>query len=377
MSKTTEILIIGASSAGLSCASYFQKNNIPYVLLEQSNVVANQWRNHYDRLHLHTPRSISSLPFYKIPKSFGKYVPRKKVVEYFDTYIKKLNIQPVYNTSVTEIEKENNVWNISTNNGNYQAKQVIVATGNTKIPKKINKNGLESFTGTTIHSSEYKNGSPYKNKNVLVVGFGNSACEIAICLSEHGANPSLSVRSKVNVIPRDIFGISTMKMGMNTNFLPAKLADKLNMPLINLFIGDITKLGLKKSEMGPKEQVAKTGRIPLLDIGTVDLIKKEKIKVFGDIVAINGSSITFEDNKKTNFDAIIFATGYKNGLDKLVKNISEERLNDTKIQISKRKQFGKDNIYFAGYHTSLNGMLRECATEAEYIYKHIKKKLNQ
>lgn len=367
----TEILIIGASSAGLSCAAYFQKNNIPYVLLEQSNAVGYKWRNYYDRLHLHTPRSISSLPFYKIPKSFGRYISRKKVVEYFEDYIKELNIQPVYNTKVTDVKRENDTWSVTTDNGSYIAEHVIIATGNTRFPKEITKKGLETFTGTAIHSMEYKNGSPYKDKNVLVVGFGNSACEIAICLTEHGAKASLSVRSAVNVLPRDVFGLSTLKMGISTNFLPDRLVDSLNQPFINMVVGDITKLGLKKAPYGIKEQISKTGKIPLLDIGTVDLIKKGKIVVHGDINTISGSEITFEDGKKDNFDAIIFATGHHHGLEKLVKNISDERLTDIKKHISKRKLVGKDNIYFAGFHVSLSGMLRECGIEAKYIYKHI------
>ena len=130
--------------------------------------------------------------------------------------------------------------------------------------------GLNSFKGMILHSSQYKNGAAFAGKNVLIVGFGNSGCEQAICLHEYGAHPSLSVRSAVNVLPRDIFGFSVLEIGKLTSIFPPKLADKINAPLIRMLVGDIKKLGLRKSTYGPREQIEKQKRIPLLDIGTMN-----------------------------------------------------------------------------------------------------------
>ncbi len=129
--------------------------------------------------------------------------------------------------------------------------------------------GINSFTGEIIHSSQYKNGKAFPCKKLLVVGFGNSACEQAICLHEHGAYPSLSVRSPVNVLPRDVLGFPVLEIGKLTSLFPSRIADKINAPLIRILVGDITKLGLKKSGYGPREQIEKQKRIPLLDIGTI------------------------------------------------------------------------------------------------------------
>ncbi|MEJ0101358.1 MAG: hypothetical protein WDO19_01865 [Bacteroidota bacterium] len=96
---------------------------------------------------------------------------------------------------------------------------------------------------------------------------------------EYGAYPSLSVRSAVNVLPRDIFGFPVLEIGKLTSIFPAKVADKINAPLIRMLVGDITKLGLKKSPYGPLEQIKKQKRIPLLDTGTIKLIKQGHIKV--------------------------------------------------------------------------------------------------
>jgi indole-3-pyruvate monooxygenase len=70
---------------------------------------------------------------------------------------------------------------------------------------------METFTGKILHSCEYKTGKDLLGQKVLVVGFGNSACEIAIDLYEQGAKTSMSVRSPVNAVPRDIFGIPVLQ----------------------------------------------------------------------------------------------------------------------------------------------------------------------
>ena len=66
---------------------------------------------------------------------------------------------------------------------------------------------MDRYRGDVIHSSEYRNGDPWRGRPVLVVGFGNSACEQALDLVERGAEVHLAVRSAVNVLPRDIFGV--------------------------------------------------------------------------------------------------------------------------------------------------------------------------
>src|SRR5450432_4330663 len=86
-----------------------------------------------------------------------------------------------------------------------------MATGVYGKPKAISFQGMETFTGKILHSWGYKTGRDFKGQNVLVVGFGNSACEIAIDLYEQGAVPGMSVRSPVNVIPRDIMGIPILQ----------------------------------------------------------------------------------------------------------------------------------------------------------------------
>ncbi|WP_258103238.1 NAD(P)/FAD-dependent oxidoreductase [Marinoscillum sp. MHG1-6] len=364
-------LIIGASAAGLSCAAQLGKIGVDYLIIEKHPHVANAWRHHYDRLHLHTNKSASNLPFLKYSSDIPKYPSRQQVVEYMEKYCLDLGINPSYETEANNIYQRDGQWITETNNGTFRSQNLIICTGNTNRPRQYTKKGLETFPGEVLHSTEYKNGKPFQGKKVLVIGFGNSACEIAICLHEHGARPALSVRSPVNVVPRDILGIPVLQIGIwQSRFRPGWV-DKLNHLILRLIVGDFEKYGLKKLPYGPFEQITEHHRIPLLDVGTMDLIRKGAIRVFGDVDQIHNDLIRFKDEREEQFDAIITAVGYENGLDKLLK-LDEERKEDLKNKLSDRTYFGKDNLYFCGFHVSSTGMLREVALESKIIADALK-----
>ena len=370
---STHTLIIGASAAGLASAACLQKVGVEFIIVEKYPQLATSWRNHYDRLHLHTSKKISSLPFISFNESLPDYPARRDVVSYLDNYATELNIRPVFNTEVLSVKKEGDSWITKTNSATYQSAFVIIATGLTHTPNMPVFKGMDSFNGEILHSSKFKNGAAFSGKNVLLVGFGNSACEQAICLHEHGAYPSLSVRSAVNVIPRDIFGFPILEIGKLTSKLPPSLADKINAPLIRMLVGDITKLGLKKSTYGPMEQIQKQKRIPLLDIGTIKLIREGFIKVYGDILWMEGNTVYFEKYQQQQFDAIILATGYHHKLDRFL-NVCSNRIDDLNNPINRQNYFGKDGLYFCGFYVSPNGMLREIGIEANIIANDISKK---
>ena len=370
---STHTLIVGASAAGLASAACLQKEGIEFIILEKYSQVATAWRNHYDRLRLHTSKKWSALPFKDFDPSLPNYPSKQDVIDYLDNYAKELNINPVFNTEVFSIKKEQQLWIIKTSKDTYQSRFVIVATGRNNKPKMAEFGGLGSFKGIILHSSHYKNGKAFGGKRVLVVGFGNSGGEQAICLQEHGAHVSLSVRSAVNVIPRDIFGFPALEIGKLTSLFPAKMRDKINAPLLRILVGDITKIGLKKSPYGPLEQIQKQQKIPLLDIGTIKLIRRGHIMVYGDIIKIADNTIYFENNKQQEVDAIIMATGYEHNL-KSFLDLNSERIEDLDKPVRKQSRFGDNDLYFCGFYISPTGMLHEIGIEASKISKDIAKK---
>ncbi len=370
----THTLIVGASISGLACAAALQKAGIAYIIIEKHGQVAMPWRNHYERLHLHTSKRLSNLPYKKFDKNIPRYPGRLQVLDYLDDYKKTFNIQPVFNTEAHSIRKEGDDWITATTDETYQSKYIIIATGPYGRPRALQFRGMESFPGTLIHSSAYKTGKDFTGQRVLVVGFGNSACEIAIDLYEQGAIPVMAVRSPVNVIPRDIFGIPVLELSLFLSKLPARLADTINAPLLRLLIGDITKLGLKRKPYGPYEEIEKDGTIPLLDIGTIRHIRQGHIKVKGDIDHIEGKTIYFKDGSSAEFDTIVAATGYYSDIEQLLA-VDRSRLDDLKVCVDKQKFFGKDGLYFCGFWISPTGAIHEIAKDAVKIAGDIGRKV--
>lgn len=175
-------LVIGASVSGLSCAACLQKQAIKYLVIEKESQVAAPWYCHYERLHLHTSKRFSHLPYKKFGRIISRYPSRRQVIEYLNDYQKTFEIKPIFDTEALLVKKEGNQWVTETNNGIYTSRLLILATGPYAKPKTIVFKGVESFTGRILHSCQYKTGRDFKNQKVLVIGFGNSATEIAIDL---------------------------------------------------------------------------------------------------------------------------------------------------------------------------------------------------
>jgi len=371
--KQTNTLVIGASISGLASAAALQKQGIEYIIIEKESQAVAPWRNHYERLHLHTNKRVSNLPYKKFDRSIPGYPSRQQVIDYLEDYQKEFNIHPVFNSEARSVKKEGDFWLTKTNTETFRSKYVIMATGPFAKPKPVNFKGMETFPGKLIHSYAYKTGKDFKGQKVLVVGFGNSACEIAIDLYEQGALPSMSVRSPVNVIPRDILGIPILEISQLMSRMPPRLADTINAPLMRLLFGDITKLGLKKMSYGPFEQIQKDGNVPVLDIGIIKHIRKGHIKIFEDIDHFEGSTIHFTDNRRENFDAIIAGIGYYQNAAEIV-SADKTRFDDLRSCVDKQKYFGKDGLYFCGFWIGPRGQIHEISLDAQKISKDIAQK---
>ena len=367
----TNTLIVGASISGLAAAACLQKKDVPYLVIEKDADIAMPWRNHYERLHLHTNKRVSNLPYKKFEKRIQRYPSRQEVIEYLENYKTAFNIHPIFNTEAKSIRRNDGSWVIETHAEIFKSQNVVLATGAFGKPKIVNIPGTENFNGSIIHSSKYKTGKDFKGQRVLVVGFGNSACEIAIDLYEQGASPSMSVRSAVNIIPRDLAGIPILELSQFLSKLPPRVADTVNAPLISMLFGDIDKLGLTKKTYGAFEEIRKDMHIPVLDIGVIKHIRKGHLSIQKGIKNIEGNTVIFSDGKKEDFDAIIAAIGYENNCSEII-DAEADRFNDLKMPINKQKYFGKDGLYFCGFlDWDQTGQIREIAKDAKKIAKDI------
>jgi indole-3-pyruvate monooxygenase len=368
--RQTNTIIIGASISGLASAAALKKYNIDYLLLEKNGQTCSPWRTHYDRLHLHTSKAFSHLPYKKFNRDIPRYPSRQQVVDYLDDYQQTFAIEPILHTRATSVKREEDHWLTSTNNGTFRSTNLIMATGAFNEPKPIHFKGLDTYPGKVLHSCAYKTGADFRGQRVLVVGFGNSACEIAIDLHEQGASPAMAVRSAVNVVPRDIFGLPIVELSAVLGIFPPGVADAISAPLLRLLVGDLDKLGLKKKPYGPLEEIRRDQRSPILDIGTIGHIRAGHIRIFDDIDHIEGNTVHFQNARTATFDAIIAAIGYERDYAGIVE-MDSKRVAEIQTPIARQKYFGMDGLYCCGYWISPTGQIRSIASEAKKIARHI------
>jgi cation diffusion facilitator CzcD-associated flavoprotein CzcO len=371
MTDPLDTLIIGASAAGLATAAGLQKLGRSFEILEASDAVGPAWRRHYDRLHLHSPKSLSGLPGLKMPAEWPRYPAREQVVEYLEQYQSHHGLKPNFGQRVTRLERQDGGWQASTADRQWQARTVVLATGAARQPVRPSWPGQEAFQGQILHSSEYRNGDPWKGRPVLVVGFGNSACEQAIDLVERGAQSHLAVRSPVNVLPRDIYGlIPVLQVGIVMQHLPPRLADALAWPMIRSTVGDIRRFGLRKLPYGPNTQISRDRHIPLLDIGTMAHIRAGRIGVHPGIERFTADGVVFTDGSSLEVDAVVLATGYRPGLDEFLVDW-EKVCDEHGVPVISGGPTALPGLYFCGQFVSPAGMLREIGIESRKIAAHI------
>ncbi|HXW81749.1 MAG TPA: NAD(P)/FAD-dependent oxidoreductase [Acidimicrobiales bacterium] len=363
-------LVVGASAAGLACGSELQRLGQPFEIVEAGEAVAGAWRNHYDRLHLHTPKSTSALPGLAMPGKWDRYPARDQVVDYLERYQQHFNLRPHFGERVSRVEPLGTTWSITTSERVWRSQNVVIATGRTRVPVRPTWPGMEDFHGDVLHSSDYRNGDPWKGRTVLVVGFGNSACEQALDLVERGAFAHLSVRAAVNVVPRDLFGIPIVHLTMVMQHLPSRVADALSWPLLRISVGDVRDRGLRKLPYGPITEVAKYGRVPVLDIGTMEKITAGAITVHGGIERFTATGVTFVDGSYLAVDAVVLATGYRAAVDEFLVG-ADQVCDGSGTPLRSGQPSGLEGLYFCGMYVSPAGVLREIGIEARRIAREI------
>ena len=366
----TNTVVIGASAAGLATAACLVNEGVDHLVLEKSDAVGPAWRNHYRRLHLHTPKSGSNLPYLKFAADLPRYPAREDVVNYLEGYASTNGIEPRFSETVTSVRRDSDGWVTVTNSDEYSSRHVVVATGHTNTPFLPQWTGQDGYQGEVLHSSRYLDGSKWSGESVLVVGFGNSACEIAIDLHEHGAKPQMSVRHPVNVVPRDILGMSILQLGILGSRFPPRLADVAFAPLIRATVGSLDGTGLEKLDYGPMTQIAQDKTVPLLDVGTLDLIRSGAVRVRPAIECFDPHGVTFADGSTGEFAAVVLGTGYRPNLGVFL-DVADEVLDADGVPAQSGEETSLQGLYFCGFDVVPSGMLRQIGIEARAIASDI------
>jgi indole-3-pyruvate monooxygenase len=361
-----DIVVIGAGPAGLAVSASLRRAGQPHLVIDRANQAGSSWKQHYDRLHLHTVKRYSSLPFSPWPRQTPLYPSRADVVDYLERYVQQHGIRPRLGIEVHRVTRDATHFTVDTSAGRLKPRFVVVATGNNAVANQPAFQGLGGFAGTVVHTEAYKNPNPYVGKRTLVVGCGNSGAEVALDLAEQGIDVAMVVRGPVHVVPRDLFGRPSQETSVWLSRLPVAWRDALVSPVLRLAVGDLSRWGIVRPVIGPNRLIEESGRIPILDIGTIAHVKAGRIRVLPALQQVLPDRVRFVDGRTEAFEAIILATGYRPGLDRFIdgfESISDERGRPHRFG----EETGVPGLFFVGFRNPATGALREIAIEAPRV----------
>ena len=267
MKETFDCIIIGAGVAGTTSSIYLKRWNFNILLLEKNmpgGIISNT-------------SIIENYP--GIKKIDGSTFAMNLYEQ-----IKELDINYKYGNA-SEITKKNNLFIVNTDLGNYQTKSIIIATGRT--PRKLNLENEDKLIGNGISYCATCDGLLYKDKEVCVVGGGNSALEESLYLSKICKKVTIiNISSKLRadeILIEKVKNTANIEVMYNSNII--KLKEKQN-KLTNIII---------KKENETKE---------LLCHGLFIYIGFEPIIPNVPNLKLNDNYIVVDEKMQTNIDNI-------------------------------------------------------------------------
>lgn len=370
-------VVIGAGPAGLAAAAELKRVGYAVTVVEKAASVGASWAAHYDRLHLHTARTLSSLPGQAMPRRYGQWVARDDFREYLADYAAGNGLVPKLDTEVTGVTQNvDGTWAVSLKKGPaLTARVVVMASGYNNTAKIPDWPGLSSFKGAVLHSSAYRNPAALKAKKVLIIGSGNSGSEIAADLAHAGIHTQLAVRTPPNVVRRSVLGIPGQFLVLMTSPLPLPIADRVGRVLQRLTVGDLSAWGLKRAPRGLFSQVKRDDLIPTIDVGLIDAVKSGKVAVVPAVESFGATSVTLIDGSEVTPDTVIVATGFSRGLEALVGALGV--LGPTGIPLidGADQLVDKPGLFFLGYSNPFTGNIRQIAIDAKKIGRRARRLL--
>jgi len=311
-----KVCIIGAGPSGITAAkNLIQVGITDFVLYEKSDKIGGNWAysedgNHssvFETTHIISSKPLSQYEDFPMPESYADYPSHGELYEYFNNYASHFKVTDYiqFNTAVeSAVLDENNSWNLKLSDGTEeQFENLIVSNGHHWNPRMPQYSG--KFTGEYIHSHDFKNNRPFKDKKVLVVGGGNSACDIAVETCRVSAKTIISMRRGYYFIPKFLLGKPVDQLNDGVGFIPQFIRNGIFKLLLKLTVGSYKNYGMQK----PDHEFL--GSHPVVNSELLYFIKHGKIKPKADIERLDGNMVYFKDGSTEEIDIIIAATGYK------------------------------------------------------------------
>lgn len=318
MAETADICIIGAGSSGVAVAKALKERMLRFDCFEIGSDIGGMWRyendnglsSAYASLHIDTSRDNLGYSDFPIPPHFPDFLSHREFIAYLERYADHFAVRPLitFNTKVEKVERAaDSGWTVTLGTGEARScRAVIVANGHLWDPRWPFFPG--EFAGSQTHSHHYRTAAPYEDQDVLVVGLGNSAVDIAVDLCRRAKSVTISTRRSAWVMPKYLMGfpIDSWSAVLSRRVgLPTRLTRMIMQRLIRLGVGDQARFGLRRPDhpMWREHATLSQELLPYIGHGW--------IRIRPNITRLNGDNIVFEDGHSDHFDAIIYATGYK------------------------------------------------------------------
>ncbi|MFD9337768.1 flavin-containing monooxygenase [Streptomyces sp. NPDC060028] len=368
------VYVIGAGPGGLAVAAALRARGVRAVVVEKAESVGASWRGHYDRLHLHTTRRLSALPGLAMPRRFGRWVSRDDVVRYLEKYAEFHELELVTGVEVTRIERsaDGAGWTLHATGGRVLAAgAVVVATGFNHTPALPDWPGRDTYGNPLLHACAYRNPEPFRGRDVLVVGVGNTGAEIAVDLVEGGAaRVRLAVRTAPHIVRRSTAGWPAQRTGILVRRLPVGLVDRLGALVAKVSVPDLSAYGLPRPATGLYSRV-RQGAIPVQDVGLIDAVRAGRAEPVAAVDSFDGAEVVLADGSRITPDAVIAATGYRRALEGLVGELDVLDGRGRPRTHGDRTSAHAPDLYFTGFSNPISGMFREMALDAEKIARAV------
>ena len=298
-------LIIGAGFVGLGIAQALQEADIAYDQVDASDRIGGNWYHGvYDTAHIISSRKITQFSHFPMPKDYPNFPSAAQMLAYLDSFVRHfaLDKQIELNRRVSLVEPiQDNLWRVTfANNEQRIYKGIIMCNGHHWDKRFPNFQG--HFNGDIIHSKDYKNPSQLKDKKVLVIGGGNSACDIASEAGRVAQKSVLSLRESVWFLPKSFAGVPLSDL--IRWWMPEWFQRLLSYGVIRLTFGTHESYGLPK----PKHKIFQ--KHPTLNNEVPYYIQHGRIVPKPEVKLLDGWEVQFVDGSKDEFDLIVCATGY-------------------------------------------------------------------
>lgn len=378
--------IIGAGFSGISAANVFKQYGFEVQVYEKEKEAGGVWAScrRYPGLGTQNTRDTYHLSDLAPLNHHPEWPRGEQIQEYFEAYINQQKLRSLikFNTSVISTKQESDdTWVVESKSSNgvihsEKFDYLIICNGIFSTPSIPNYEGTEDFInagGRVCHTSEFTNKEDAKDKNIIVVGFGKSSCDVANAIAPITNKLTQVARSVVWKLPKFVFGVNFKYLfltRMGENLMKYKtlsgFAKFLHGPglgvrnfLLNRVEGFVgRKLNLKKlPKLQPEKsfEAIATSNISLYTDGHFDKIRSGEI-------AFEKSEITKLEPKKAHLkngqiidtDIIICGTGWQQVVpfmeERLQKKLYDE--NGDYLLYKNQIPIGIKNMSFNGYHSS-------------------------